>query len=180
VIDAVNYIASLIPTRRSRKLHIGLYGYSRRVKGKSLPRAIPFTGAFYSLGMPPEFIGMRVLKNLSEEEYGILREVHVRLREDLEKAGRRVVWEAISLLIEYREVLSKHFSGEFYEKFIPSYLEDLETASDVIGIKIGGRNLPDRRYANIIENFIISIIEGEYPKAEKELTEAAKLRKSIG
>jgi phosphoenolpyruvate carboxylase len=179
-IDAVNYIASLIPARRSRKLHIGLYGYSRRVKGKSLPRAIPFTGAFYSLGMPPEFIGLRVLKNLSEEEYGILREVHVRLREDLEEAGRRVVWEAISLLIEYREVLSKHFSGEFYEKFIPSYLEDLETASDVIGIKIGGRNLSDRRYANVIENFIISIIEREYPKAEKELTEAAKLRKSIG
>jgi|GEM_PF-4139022 len=72
-IDAVNYVASLIPARRNRKLHIGLYGYSGRVKGKSMPRAILFTGAFYSLGMPPEFIGIRVLKNLSEEEYDILR-----------------------------------------------------------------------------------------------------------
>lgn len=179
-IDAVNHIAPLIPSRRSRKLHIGLYGYSRNFKGKSLPRAIPFTGAFYSLGMPPEFIGMRVLKNLNEEEYDILREAHVRLREDLEEAGRRVVWEAISLLVEYRETLSKHFSEEFYEKFIHLYLEDLETVSEILGINITGRKLSDRRYANIIENFLISIIEEEYDRARQELVEAAKLRKSVG
>ncbi len=179
-VDAVNYIASFIPPRRGRKLHIGLYGYSRRVAGKSVPRAIPFTGAFYSLGLPPEFIGMRVLRNLNEEEYNILRQVHTKLREDFEEAGRRVVWEAISLLTEYRSQLSKHLSDEFYRKFLPLYLEDLETVSEILGVKIGGRNLSDRRYANTIENFLISILEEEYDKAKDELIEAAKLRRSIG
>ncbi|MEM2017298.1 MAG: phosphoenolpyruvate carboxylase [Nitrososphaerota archaeon] len=179
-IDAVNYVASFIPPRRSRKLHIGLYGYSRRLIGKSLPRAIPFTGAFYSLGIPPEFIGMRVLKGLGEEEYDVLREVHVRLRDDLEEAARRVVWEAFSLLVENRGNLLKHFSKEFYEEFIPSYMEDLETTSELFGIKIGGRSFSDRRYANIIENFLISILEEEYDRAKHELVEAARLRRSIG
>jgi len=56
----------------------------------------------------------------------------------------------------------------------------LETVSEIIGIKIGGRSLSDRRYANVIENFLISLIEEEYDVAKQELVEAARLRKSIG
>ncbi|MCS7125635.1 MAG: phosphoenolpyruvate carboxylase [Aigarchaeota archaeon] len=179
-IDAVNYVATLIPSRRSRKLHIGLYGYSRRVVGKSLPRAIPFTGAFYSLGMPPEFIGLRALKNLSEEEFDVLMEAHKRFREDLYQAGRRVVLESISLLSDYREKLSRKLSLEFLQSFIPLYLEDLETVSSIFGIRVGAKTLSDRRYANIVENFTISLIEEEYDKARDELVEAAKMRRAIG
>ena len=53
----INSIAEFVPRRRARKLHIGLFGYSRNVKGKAMPRAIPFAAAFYSIGIPPEFIG---------------------------------------------------------------------------------------------------------------------------
>lgn len=179
-IDAINYVATYIPSRRSRKLHIGLYGYSRRAFGKSLPRAIPFTGAFYSLGIPPEFIGLRMLKDLSETELDIFNEIYTKLREDLELAGRRVVWESISLFSDYRDELSRKIPPEFFKKFIPLYLEDLETASNILGIKIGPRTLSDRRYANTIENFVISLIEGEHDRAREEIVEAAKIRRSIG
>lgn len=48
----VNKVAQYIPERRRRKLHIGLFGYSRNVEGVKLPRAIGFTAALYSLGLP--------------------------------------------------------------------------------------------------------------------------------
>ena len=75
----VNSITPYIPQRRARKLHIGLFGYSRNVRGVILPRAIPFAAAFYSLGIPPEFIGGKVLADLGEGEWDILRRYYINL-----------------------------------------------------------------------------------------------------
>lgn len=61
--DIVNNISKYIPARRRRKQHIGLFGYSRAVKGVKLPRAIGFTAAMYSLGLPPELLGLGELNN---------------------------------------------------------------------------------------------------------------------
>lgn len=57
----INRLAKYVPSRRLRKLHIGLFGYSRQLKGESLPRAITFTAALYSLGCPPELFGLECL-----------------------------------------------------------------------------------------------------------------------
>ena len=57
----INEVAAFVPARRKRKLHIGLFGYSRELKGISLPRAISFTAALYSLGLPPEILGLQAL-----------------------------------------------------------------------------------------------------------------------
>jgi phosphoenolpyruvate carboxylase len=57
----INRLAKYVPSRRLRKLHIGLFGYSRRLKGESLPRVITFTAALYSLGCPPELFGLECL-----------------------------------------------------------------------------------------------------------------------
>jgi phosphoenolpyruvate carboxylase len=54
----VNAVARAVPRRRLRKLHVGLFGYNRASAGVSLPRAIPFCAALYSLGLPPELIGL--------------------------------------------------------------------------------------------------------------------------
>ena len=49
----INNVAQYIPARRKRKLHVGLFGYTRAVAGKRLPRAISFCASLYSIGIPP-------------------------------------------------------------------------------------------------------------------------------
>ena len=57
----VNAVARAVPRRRLRKLHVGLFGYNRESAGVSLPRAIPFCASLYSVGLPPEVIGLAAL-----------------------------------------------------------------------------------------------------------------------
>ena len=90
-----------VPRRRARKLHIGLFGYSRNVKGKAMPRAIPFAAAFYSIGIPPEFIGASALVELSEDEWRALEGTYVNIRKDFRAVGSLVSWQTINLLIEH-------------------------------------------------------------------------------
>src|SRR6266542_1655433 len=55
--EIVNRLAPSVPRRRLRKLHVGLFGYSRESAGLTLPRAISFCASLYSLGLPPEVLG---------------------------------------------------------------------------------------------------------------------------
>src|SRR5436189_2465174 len=84
----INDIASYLTKRRERVQHTGLFGYSRGVGSVKLPRAIGFTAALYSLGIPPEFIGTgRGLAQIKTKEKVI--EKHYRdLKKDLMQAGK--------------------------------------------------------------------------------------------
>jgi phosphoenolpyruvate carboxylase len=176
--DAINFVASFVPPRRMRRQHVGLFGYSRRVAGKRLPRAIPFTAALYSLGTPPELMGLRAVRELKEEEFDLLRTAYSHLDDDLGYAGRRVSMEVINLILEQREDAKRVLGPEFVESFIPFYLEDIATAEEVFGVKVGPRSLSDRRYLNSVENVMISLLSGEDPT--EEITRAAVLRRSLG
>jgi len=79
----INAAARFVPARRARKLHIGLFGYARELDGVSLPRAISFTCALYSLGCPPELIG---LEALSDEDLAFLERVYPSFRAKLTDA----------------------------------------------------------------------------------------------
>lgn len=81
----VNKVSEFVPGRRKRKLHIGLFGYAREESGVKLPRAITFTAAMYSLGLPPELLGLNCLER---EDVEFLSSVYVNFREDLRDALR--------------------------------------------------------------------------------------------
>lgn len=76
----ISTLSKYNPSRRARKLHIGLFGYSRSMEGISLPRAIPFCSALYSIGMPPELLG---LSALSEKELDSVRGMYAAFDEDI-------------------------------------------------------------------------------------------------
>ncbi|PIZ52289.1 phosphoenolpyruvate carboxylase [Candidatus Woesearchaeota archaeon CG_4_10_14_0_2_um_filter_33_13] len=61
-------ISPYIPARRKRKLHIGLFGYARKQGEISLPRAITFCASLYSLGLPPDALGLSVLEKSDLEQ----------------------------------------------------------------------------------------------------------------
>lgn len=83
----INGLARFIPPRRARKLHVGLFGYSRSLKGVHLPRAISFCAAFYSVGLPPELLG---LSALNEKDWDLLHTLYSHLDEDLQDTTRYV------------------------------------------------------------------------------------------
>lgn len=83
VAPLVAKISPSVPPRRLRKLHIGLFGYSRGTEDLTLPRAIPFCAALYSVGFPPELLG---LSALDESDLKLVRELYPNFKEDLTDA----------------------------------------------------------------------------------------------
>ena len=69
----VNYLSPFLPQRRLRKLHIGLFGYARNSGKTHLPRAIPFCAALYSIGLPPELLG---LHSMDKEDLRDIRRLY--------------------------------------------------------------------------------------------------------
>lgn len=79
----INFVARYVPQRRARKLHIGLFGYARGLEGVSLPRAIAFTAALYSLGLPPELLGLNAL---TDDDWRFVVELYPSLVSQLQQA----------------------------------------------------------------------------------------------
>ncbi|MCL0091422.1 phosphoenolpyruvate carboxylase [Dehalococcoidales bacterium] len=76
----INAVAKYVPSRRKRKLHIGLFGYPRSTAGITLPRAITFTAALYSIGLPPEILGLNAL---DQDDVQFVKKVYVNFEKDL-------------------------------------------------------------------------------------------------
>jgi len=150
--DAVNEISLIIPERRARKLHIGLWGYARSVRGIKLPRAIKFCGAFYSFGLPPELLG---LSALSEKEFDELHTIYIKLDEDLADSSR---WLNKSNL--------QYFPKEV-AKGVQKVLEwiDYEENED---------------YCNVTSKLMLHFRKKEQAALKEEIKRAAWMRKFLG
>jgi phosphoenolpyruvate carboxylase len=178
----INSVAVYVPQRRARKLHIGLFGYSRCVAGVCLPRAISFAAALYSIGVPPEFIGMKALTKLTDPEWILLQKHYVKIQHDLGSIGEYVSWENINMLMEMTQKTAKkaNMSEEKLRSALSNILDDLKTAEEKLSIKLGPRGVSGRKHENFTNNFLLSYVQNEDNEARKALIESAKLRKCLG
>ena len=86
--EVIRTVSSHVPKRRERKMHVGLFDYGRSlggVGGVTLPRAIGFAASLYSIGVPPELLGLAAL---DEDDLAFVREVYPSIDGDLRAALR--------------------------------------------------------------------------------------------
>jgi phosphoenolpyruvate carboxylase len=165
----INQMAGFIPPRRERIQHTGHFGYSRRVgkKGLKLPRAIPFTAVFYSIGLPPELIGLgRALRDFHRQN--LLKDL-LRLYPEFEFAisevGRYFNRENLEILCRRPGPWKKIRTGvQFIEEFL--------------GKKMGPAGPEDLLHRNYTSNVIQHWLRKE--SMEEDILKAAEIRRSIG
>lgn len=106
----INTVAVHVPRRRKRKLHVGLFGYAREVDGIHLPRVISFVASLYSIGLPPEFLGLNALER---EDFAFLKTVYVNFENDLRDALKYYNPESPFVPSDIRESLERiNLEGE--------------------------------------------------------------------
>ncbi|MDD5023023.1 MAG: phosphoenolpyruvate carboxylase [Candidatus ainarchaeum sp.] len=152
IADTINSIARFIPSRRARKLHVGLFGYSRSSKGISLPRAITFCASFYSLGLPPELLGLSGLNNKEVEElYGM----YINLDKDLKDSLKFLNLENIELIS-------------------PKLKEDVEKVLSWVDYE------PDHKYCAITSKILKNLRSNNLATMKEDIEQAAWMRKFLG
>ena len=111
VMPALQLIAKHIPKRRARKLHIGLFGYSRGVGEFQLPRAITFCASLYSLGIVPEMLGLSALsgKDYEQLESGVYKN----MKGDVAHALQYVNMDAVKTMTPALATTAKNMLKQF-------------------------------------------------------------------
>ena len=171
--NLINTISLQLPPRRSRKLHIGLFGYSRGFRGITLPRAIPFVASLYSVGIPPEVIGLSTLLKASEEELRLLDQYYVMWRQDLSQALKFTCIECLSAIRQNVHKLGVN----------PDALNVIESdikAAEELGFNIGPRDYESKKHELYSQLYINSILAGNVNEAKEYLLEMAIIRRALG
>jgi phosphoenolpyruvate carboxylase len=165
VVENMQPVFKTVPRRRDRRQHIGLLAYSRSMDGQTMPRAITFTAAFYSVGVPPEFIGMgRTLGGLKPAQMELLKDEYPSLSADLQAAGR---------------FLNKDNLAEFAKgsKSWKDVKTDVEAAESALGVNFGPGTDAESEHMELSAQ----LIHTEDPKKGTELmARMAELRRSLG
>lgn len=164
----INEIAGVLPKRRERVQHTGLFGYSRGIGEVKLPRAIGFTAALYSLGVPPEIIGTgRALQKISEKKdlVAVLEKFFISFRTELSRAGKYVNKEVITLLAK---------EDGAWEPI----LKDVEGIEKYLGIALKHETTDEHKHFEIVTTIYQQL--KHHSVSPKDIEEAGKLRKSLG
>jgi phosphoenolpyruvate carboxylase len=177
----INTISEFVPRRRERKLHIGLFGYSREIGSIRLPRAINFTAALYSIGIPPEILGLSTLSNLTDKEYERLNEVYPSWKNDVEQAANYTCWVNFNLLTDDPEVISRVTRPFHLRSAVTEILDDIQELENRTAIKAGPRTLSHRKHQNIANNTLIAFTEeASRTEVTRYIVESGRLRFSLG
>lgn len=163
----INRVARELPKRRERVQHIGLFGYSRGVGRVKLPRAIGFTGAMYSLGIPPELVGTGkgLIAAAKMGKMGVVEKYYVNLTADLRRAGRFLNKPLVERLAKKSEVWRQ-------------ISRDIEVVEQFLGEELGPQTTEELEHRKLTD--VIYDKVKQRSKSFGELGEAAILRKSLG
>ncbi len=152
----INTISSYVPRRRMRKLHVGLFGYSRQVGKIVLPRAIGFCASCYSLGLPPEILGFSAL---SKEDLLNLKGIYKNIEIDLSIALKYFNPKSLELVTEVKDKILKALN-----------------LINTLNLKVE----PDLEHREITNQIINSLKKGTTQGLTNWIIEAGLLRKFLG
>lgn len=142
LINDLQHIFDVFPKRRDRHQHVGIIGYSRDVDGYKMPRAITFTGSLYSVGIPPEFIGVgRVLTKLNDKEMQILRKYYPNIKQDFEHVSHFFSEKALTAL----KAQNPAWSG---------VEEDIQAIEKEFDIKAGPQTPEEEKHADLASDLV--------------------------
>ncbi len=167
----INDVARFVPPRRERMQHIGLFGYSRGVGKVRLPRAIGFTAALYSVGIPPELIATG--RGLAHAEKNglldVVRKYYPALKDDLEHAGKYFNAENLALLAKKQPAFK-------------DVQEDVAAIERLVGIKLGPQKAHHIIHRNLTSNIFHRLRDGGTEKEAimRDIVEAGVIRRSLG
>jgi phosphoenolpyruvate carboxylase len=166
LVSDMQTVFQAVPKRRDRRQHIGLLAYSRSMGGHTLPRAITFTSAFYSIGVPPEFIGLgRTLRQLKPADLDLLRSEYPNLKNDLEGAARYLNIDNLAALAKGNKAWQQ-------------IQEDVLTAQEVLGLRLGPRTADEKTHYKLAS--AVFTLKDDPGILTDLITKMAVLRRSLG
>ena len=149
----VRTVSAHVPRRRERRMHVGLFGYGRSLDGVgevTLPRAIGFAASLYSIGVPPELLG---LASLSESDLDFVRQAYPSLDDDLRSA-----------LQFANERLVKELLGNPYPRLLARFAGEIDRVHEGLTSAVWAGISHDRAAVNVVQY----------------VEEAARLRRFLG
>jgi len=170
----VNALSVFLPPRRARKPHMGPFGYGRHSGRSLLPRAIVFTATLYTVGFPPEFMGLGALSTLAGEEEEMLRKYFKTMNRLLSAAANFFSWDSYGTLKE---------EGVAGIKLQPPLVESLEgdvKEAEEAGIDLGPKDYYGMKHGLFSFMSVMSLNQGRREEARNHIMEAAKVRRSLG
>ncbi|MBI2303368.1 MAG: phosphoenolpyruvate carboxylase [Chloroflexi bacterium] len=156
VAPLVNRLTPFVPRRRLRKLHIGLFGYSRNAGSVRLPRAIPFCASLYSVGLPPEILGLQCLD-----------------ADDLEVV--KGVYPSPNFEEDLRDALT-YFNPRVLSLLPPSLAEQVKAALSAIGVDFE----VDKRHQRVTDEVIDCLREGWTDRLRELIVAGGAIRGFLG
>lgn len=168
----ISDFSKFIPRHRERINHSGHFGYSRKVghSNVALPRAIAFTGVFFSLGIPPTLVGTgRGVRKLIQTGQiksleSFLPCFHSELKNDFKYLNEENLMFLAKTNLGWKQIqddiqILKNYLGYDPEKHM--------SESDYV-------------YRNTTSNVFHYWKNSKFNSLKESILEAAKLRKSLG
>ncbi len=149
----VKTVSAHVPRRRERRMHVGLFGYGRSLDGVgevTLPRAIGFAASLYSIGVPPELLG---LASLSDSDLDFVRQAYPSLDDDLRSALQFANEHIVAELL-----------GDPYPRLLARFAGEIDRVHEGLTSAVWAGISHDRAAVNVVQY----------------VEEAARLRRFLG